>query len=203
MTISCSHERAGALAGTVSISARTLCAVVTGVAASLEQCGIRKLVVVSGHGGNYVFSNIFQEANLRERRMLLYPRREAWTQARLDAGCETDSQDDMHGGELETSILLHAAPELVRPGWTDADRHAPHPPDLLTIGLAGYTTTGVIGYRHELRRTREQHCWTACRSPSPTDWCSLARDVTRDAHDAASLTCLQMLRPKCRCLRAR
>jgi len=57
---------------------------------------------------------------------------------------ETDGYDDMHAGELETSLLLAFCLEVVRPGnettdWT-ADR-----PHLLTLGMAGYTKSGVIG----------------------------------------------------------
>ena len=62
VTISCSHEHSD-FAGTVSISAATLYAVVKDVAASLDQRGVRRLVLVSGHGGNYVLSNAVQEAN--------------------------------------------------------------------------------------------------------------------------------------------
>src|SRR3954463_6463018 len=60
ITISCSHEHA-AWAGTVSISARTLHAVVTDVAASLKASGVHRLVLVNGHGGNYALSHVVPE----------------------------------------------------------------------------------------------------------------------------------------------
>src|SRR5215207_6451462 len=62
VTLSCSHEHTG-FAGTVSISAKTLIAVVTDVAESLHRSGIDRLAIVNGHGGNYVLSNIVQQAN--------------------------------------------------------------------------------------------------------------------------------------------
>lgn len=145
ITVGCSHEHEGLLAGTVSISARTLSAVVEDIAASLARSGIRKLVVISGHGGNYVLSNVVQEANVAERRMSMFPGREDWAQARREAGCELASGEDMHGGELETSVLLHEYPELVREGRDQIDHDAPHRPDLLTLGMAGYTSNGIIG----------------------------------------------------------
>lgn len=145
ITISCSHEHEGMIAGTVSISARTLHTVVTDVATSLERAGVRKLALVSAHGGNYVLSNVVQEANVTDRRMLLYPGREAWERARADSDCQTSMHEDMHGGELETSLLLHAVPDVVRAGWQQADHDAPERPDLLTVGLAGYTTSGIVG----------------------------------------------------------
>ena len=46
MPLGCSHEHAG-FAGTVSISATTLYAVVNDVAASLARSGVRRLVVVA------------------------------------------------------------------------------------------------------------------------------------------------------------
>src|SRR5690349_11504085 len=50
ITISCSHEHE-AWAGTVSISATTLTAIVRDVADSLHRTGIRTLVLVNAHGG--------------------------------------------------------------------------------------------------------------------------------------------------------
>lgn len=144
ITLSCSHEHA-AFAGSVSLSARTLFDVVRDVAASLESSGVRRLVLVNGHGGNYVLSNIVQESNTSARRMLLFPGREDWAQARQDAGCKTDAHDDMHAGELETSILLNTAPELVRESYSTADATADERPHLLTVGVASYSPSGVIG----------------------------------------------------------
>src|SRR3712207_3611053 len=51
ITISCSHEHAD-FAGTVSISATTLTQVVEDILASLNAQGIRKLILINGHGGN-------------------------------------------------------------------------------------------------------------------------------------------------------
>src|SRR5215213_387850 len=68
VTISCSHEHAG-WRGTVSISARTLHHVVTDVADSLATSGVERLVIISGHGGNYVLSNVAQEASVNGPRV--------------------------------------------------------------------------------------------------------------------------------------
>ncbi|MEJ2852632.1 MULTISPECIES: creatininase family protein [unclassified Saccharothrix] len=137
ITISCSHEHA-AWPGTVSISARTLYAVVTDIAESLH--GL-PLVVVNAHGGNYVLSNVVQESP----RMALYPTSADWAEARAAAGIETPSNTDMHAGEIETSILLHAHPEVVRPGYETGDHVADDRRHLLTTGLAPHTRSGVVG----------------------------------------------------------
>ncbi|HEY3468228.1 MAG TPA: creatininase family protein [Amycolatopsis sp.] len=138
--ISCSHEHA-AWPGTASISARTLHSVVTDVAASLAASGVPRLVLVNGHGGNYVLSNVVQEA---AGAMALFPGVADWQAAHTAAGLRTSLDDDMHAGELETSILLHAHPHLVRPGYETAD-HVTDREHLLTLGLQAYTESGVVG----------------------------------------------------------
>jgi creatinine amidohydrolase len=126
----------------VSISAATLHAVVRDVAESLRRAGVPKLVLVNGHGGNYVLGNVVQEAH---GDMALFPGMDEWEGARRAAGIETTGDSDMHAGELETSILLHAHPELVRDGYDTADHLADDRRHLLTTGMAAYTGTGVIG----------------------------------------------------------
>lgn len=147
VTISCSHEHEGlpGFPGTVSIGAGTLITVIEDIRASLARSGVDKLVLVNGHGGNCVLSNIAQQANVTGRCVVLFPGRDDWNTARERAGMVTTGHDDMHGGELETSILLHAHPELVKDSYTTADHHAGHRPHLLVTGMAGYTTTGIIG----------------------------------------------------------
>ncbi|QXJ20598.1 creatininase family protein [Actinomadura graeca] len=141
VTISCSQEHA-AWPGTVSISAATLSAVVRDVARSLRGAGVPKLVLVNGHGGNYVLGNVVQEAG---GDMALFPALEDWDAARDAAGIATPAVSDMHAGELETSILLHARPELVREGYAGADHLADDRRHLLTAGMAPYTESGVVG----------------------------------------------------------
>jgi creatinine amidohydrolase len=143
LTISCSHEHAG-FAGTVSLSARALHAVIDDIRGSLRQSGIPRLVLVNGHGGNYVLSNIVQEANVGGPSMTLFPTRTHWDTARQAAGLETSTHDDVHAGELEVSLLLHAWPDLVGADHKSAD-HVAERPLLLVHGVAGYSETGVIG----------------------------------------------------------
>jgi len=146
ITISCSHEHA-AWAGTVSLSARTLYSVVFDIAESVRRSGIERLVLVNGHGGNYVLANVVQEYTaIHGPTMSLFPHSKDWTVARREAGMASDAHTDMHGGELETSILLHIAPDLVRPGFETADRRADDRPHLLTLGMQAYTDSGVIGF---------------------------------------------------------
>lgn len=144
VTFSCSHEHA-AFPGTVSISASTLVNVVEDVSADLARGGVERLVVVNGHGGNAVLTNVVQQANVARRHMALVPTSYHWTAARAAAGCGATTHQDMHAGEAETSILLAIAPELVRPGWESGDCEADDRSWLTLVGMEGYTSSGVIG----------------------------------------------------------
>ncbi|MGW3493867.1 creatininase family protein [Streptomyces sp. NPDC001020] len=144
VTISCSHEHA-AWPGTVSISSVTLHAVVRDIAASLRRSGVEALVLVNGHGGNYVLGNVVQESADSGVRMALFPAPEDWEAARQRTGVRTSPLSDMHAGEIETSLLLHCHPEWVRPGYETADFLADDRRHLLTLGMSAYTESGVIG----------------------------------------------------------
>ncbi|MBV8993226.1 MAG: creatininase family protein [Pseudonocardiales bacterium] len=144
VTMSCSHEHEG-FHGTISISSRTLVAIIDDVQSSLARSGIKHLVLINGHGGNYVLSNIAQEANVVERRIALFPGREDFRVARERAEMETSITEDMHGGEWETSILLHAHPHLVRSTYSQNDHDATPRPYLLITGIRAYAPKGTIG----------------------------------------------------------
>jgi creatinine amidohydrolase len=77
--------------------------------------------------------------------VVLFPGRDDWNTARAQAAMVTSSHDDMHGGELETSILLYARPELVGDSYTTADHEADDRPHLLVTGVKGYSPSGIIG----------------------------------------------------------
>jgi creatinine amidohydrolase len=142
--VSCSHEH-HAWRATVSVPSAALAAYVGAICDSVTASGFRSLVLVNGHGGNYVLANLVQETNASGRRMALFPAREDWRQARADAHPDSTDHEDMHAGELETSILLHAAPDLVRAGYQSGDHLADDRRDLLTTGMSAYTASGIIG----------------------------------------------------------
>jgi creatinine amidohydrolase len=144
LTVSCSHEHS-AWRGTVSISSSTLHSVIDDIYQSISDAGLTSMVIVNCHGGNYVLANIVQEGNTHGKRMALFPSGYDWTDARQSARLTTSNHEDMHAGELETSILLHAHPELVRDGYQAADWVADDRRYLLTTGIGEYTQSGVIG----------------------------------------------------------
>lgn len=147
ITYGCSHEHAG-FRGTVSISATTLAAMVNDITESLAEQSFTALLIVNAHGGNAVLTNVVQQANHPNAaiRVGLYPSREDWTEARTAAAVTSSNHDDMHAGELETSILLASNPEYLRDGWRKLDHTADDRRHLTTVGMTAYTSTGVIGY---------------------------------------------------------
>ena len=145
VTFGCSHEHAS-FPGTVSISASTLATLVDDIRSSLAQQGIERLVIVNGHGGNYVLSNIVQEANTSRPTVALFPGRDDWESARRQAGMESSHHDDMHGGELETSIMLSQYPELTRAAEQAVDVSMAERPFLSLLGMSAYTESGIIGF---------------------------------------------------------
>jgi creatinine amidohydrolase len=144
VTVSCSHEHS-AWRATVSISSSTLYAIVDDVYRSITAAGYESLIIVNAHGGNYALSNIVQEGSSQGKSIALFPAKDDWKEARRAGSLATSDHEDMHAGELETSILLYASPEFVKAGYESADWTAGDRRDLLTIGMRGYTESGVIG----------------------------------------------------------
>ncbi|HEX2190542.1 MAG TPA: creatininase family protein [Longimicrobiaceae bacterium] len=93
----------------LNLNPSTQAAVLADLAASLEGQGIRRLVVLNGHGGND-FRQMIRE--LQPRTGVFLSAVDWWRT--VDAAAYFDRPGD-HAGELETSVMLHAAPGLVLP----------------------------------------------------------------------------------------
>lgn len=97
------------------IGVRTLMQVVADIVQSLEQDGIRKIVLVNGHGGNEILQGVLRE-HVGARRpgegaFLCLIHAHGMANAEVRALIEHPSD---HAGELETSCMMHLCPELVR-----------------------------------------------------------------------------------------
>ncbi len=100
--------------GTLTIAAETLLASWLDVGKSVARTGVRKLIILNTHGGQ---TSLVQIAALRLRaecRMLAV--RANYFAFGSPAGLfEADElKHGIHGGEMETSLLLHLRPDLVR-----------------------------------------------------------------------------------------
>jgi len=87
----------------------TQAAVIRDLLPSLEDHGIRKLVILNGHGGND-FKQIIRELQPSTSVVLAQVN---WWQF-VPTGDFFEKAGD-HAGELETSVMLHLHPNLVRP----------------------------------------------------------------------------------------
>jgi creatinine amidohydrolase len=113
MTIGHSLEHRD-FAGTLSVSAETLLASWVEVGASVARAGLSKLVLLNTHGGQ---TSIVQLAALRlraEHRMLVARANYFAFGSPPGLFAAEELQYGIHGGEMETSLLLHLRPDLVR-----------------------------------------------------------------------------------------
>lgn len=80
---------------------------------SLAEKGFRKLVLMNAHGGNSPLMNIVATQLRVECSMLCVAT--AWTRFGWPEGLisEEEQRYGIHGGDIETSVMLHLAPELV------------------------------------------------------------------------------------------
>jgi creatinine amidohydrolase len=114
-SVGCSVEHS-AFAGTLSLSARAALAAWSELADAVLRSGCRKLVVVNAHGGNSALVDILAH-ELRARHGCLVVLA-AWQRFGYPDGLfgEAERTHGIHGGEIETSLMLSFRPDLVRMG---------------------------------------------------------------------------------------
>ena len=102
----------GPASGTVWLRPETLASVVREVVLSLRAQGIHKIVIVNGHGGNFVLEPLIQELNLTYPDLMIVrpPFEGGFNAVDLFEHGEVDS----HAGEVETSLMLAIRPDLVK-----------------------------------------------------------------------------------------
>ncbi len=98
--------------GTLWVPPETLRDYVMGVARSLAFHGLRKLVLVNGHGGN---TAALEEAARRLRVEGIYTFVYVWWRAIPEIIAQVVETGGSHAAEMETAVVLAIAPELVRP----------------------------------------------------------------------------------------
>ena len=94
----------------INMMPSTQTAVLNDVAHALVGQGIGKLVILNGHGGNN-FKQMIREIGARHRDIFICEIN--WFKT-LNASAFFEEPGD-HAGEMETSNVLHIAPDLVRP----------------------------------------------------------------------------------------
>src|SRR5262249_19506626 len=99
--------------GTLSLSAATVIQAWTEIGECLQRAGVRKLVIVTSHGGNVAATEIVAR-DLRVRREMLVVTC-SWHGFGYPKGLFTQEEHDhgIHGGDIETSLMLAAKPGAV------------------------------------------------------------------------------------------
>ena len=103
-----------AFAGTLSLSASTVMALWRDIGESVARTGIRKLVFFNSHGGQTEAMTIVAN-ELRARHAMLAVTA-SWFAFGLPDGMvdAAEQRYGIHGGTIETAMMLHLAPGLVR-----------------------------------------------------------------------------------------
>ena len=99
--------------GTLSLTAETLIAAWSEIGESVARAGVKTLVIFNSHGGNPPVMDIVAR-RLRGQSGLLAVTANWYDLVDIeDLFTETERRHGIHGGAVETSILLHLHPELV------------------------------------------------------------------------------------------
>ncbi len=109
--------------GTLTLQPETALAVLRDLGSSIARTGIRRLLLHNSHGGNAAIMEL-AALDLRRRHALLVGKYHYFRQP-LPSDVEippTEVRHGLHGGQIETAMLLHLAPHCVRTGAIDHAR---------------------------------------------------------------------------------
>jgi creatinine amidohydrolase len=138
--------------GTLTVSAATAIAAWTEIGESLARAGLRKLVLVTSHGGNVSAMELVAR-DLRARLGMLavtvgwhrfgYP----------EAFSAEEKRHGIHGGDIETSLMLAGRPDMVR-----MDKAPNATPETVAMArefrwLGGYRPAGFAWMTQDLNAT--------------------------------------------------
>ena len=100
--------------GTLTLPAELALSVWTQIGLSVARAGVRKLVIANSPGGNLdLISVLARELRVRARMLAV---KSQWGNWGVPDGLYTDDEMrfGIHGGDVETSMMLHFRPDLVR-----------------------------------------------------------------------------------------
>ncbi len=141
--------------GTLTLTAPTALAVWTEIGLSVARAGIRKLVIVNSHGGNVdLISIVGRELRVRAG---LYVVKLGWGAHGLPEGMYSRQETTygIHGGDVETSLVLAFRPETVDMSLAQDFRSSAETSAISPIGGISYgwiasdlNPNGVVGEAH-------------------------------------------------------
>lgn len=102
-----------AFPGTLSLSAETLIHLLTDIGDSVARAGVRRLILLNSHGGQpQILDIVARELRVRHGMLVVNA---AWYAMGSPEGLFSAEEclHGIHGGEIETSLMLHLRPDLV------------------------------------------------------------------------------------------
>ncbi len=142
-------------AGTLTMTAETALKLWVEIGLSVARAGVRKLLVVNSHGGNTdLISIVSRELRVRAG---MYVVRAGWGAFGTPEGLYSDQEKTygIHGGDVETSLVLHLRPETVDMSQARDFRSSAETSPLSPVGPVGYgwiasdvNPAGVVGEAH-------------------------------------------------------
>jgi creatinine amidohydrolase len=107
-----SNEHLG-FAGTLTLSAETVIRLWTEIGESVRRAGVKRMVILNSHGGQPQIADIVAR-DLRVRHGMFVACCSWWQMGGLDRFFSTEElKHGIHGGAIETSLMLHFRPDLV------------------------------------------------------------------------------------------
>jgi creatinine amidohydrolase len=103
-----------AFRGTLTLSPETALRAFIEIGESVHRAGVKKLVIINSHGGNITLIDLAAR-QLRVKHGMIAVHA-SWGRFGYPDGLFTDTEHThgIHGGDIETSIMLAAYPDLVR-----------------------------------------------------------------------------------------
>lgn len=141
--------------GTLTLSAETALKAWTEIGLSVARAGVRKLLIVNSHGGNTdLVSIVSRELRVRAG---MYCVRMGWGAGGVPPGLygPQEAAQGIHGGDNETSLMLHFKPEAVDMSKAQDFRWAHQQGDIPPVGAIAHgwiasdvNPAGVAGEAH-------------------------------------------------------
>ncbi|EDX83897.1 creatininase subfamily [Synechococcus sp. PCC 7335] len=102
--------------GTIALSAQTLTAVLMETAESIYHAGFRKLLLVNGHGGQpQILEIVARDLRVQHDDLMIFPLFVWGVPHRVaEIVGQTEYDEGIHAGDIETSVLLALLPEQVK-----------------------------------------------------------------------------------------
>ncbi len=103
--------------GTLSLSPATVIALWTEIGACVARAGVKKLLLLNGHGGQVSVMDIVARELRQHHGLLVYS--SSWFSLPLPGDVQAlfsaqEHRFGIHAGEMETSMMLHLSPATVR-----------------------------------------------------------------------------------------